>query len=243
MAQQHSDQPMDDPLPAPGELLANLKELIELDRVFGIADQAKLDPAQTPTTPQSAAPKTGRAQATQAPPATASTAATATSHSAATRTAISLPSDGPPEQRLAAIAERIAACDRCGLCAERSNTVPGEGQGEQPPVLFIGEGPGADEDAAGRPFVGAAGALLERMINAMGLAREQVFIANVVKCRPPGNRNPEPDEIAACLPYLEAQVAALNPGVICTLGAIPLRALTGNPRWHHPAARPAVHLA
>ncbi len=93
--------------------------------------------------------------------------------------------------------------------------------------MFVGEGPGADEDASGRPFVGAAGQLLDKMIGAMGLAREQVFICNVVKCRPPGNRAPEPEEMAACLPFLEAQLGVLRPKVICLLGATPLKTLLG----------------
>jgi DNA polymerase len=89
------------------------------------------------------------------------------------------------------------------------------------------EGPGRDEDEQGRPFVGAAGQLLDKMIHAMGFRREQVYICNAVKCRPPGNRNPEPEELAACHPFLMAQLAVLRPKVMCTLGNIPLRALFG----------------
>jgi DNA polymerase len=85
-------------------------------------------------------------------------------------------------------------------------------------IMFVGEGPGADEDQQGEPFVGKAGQLLTKMIEAMGFRREDVYIANVVKCRPPGNRNPEPDEIAACEPFLRAQIAAISPKVIVALG-------------------------
>jgi DNA polymerase len=91
--------------------------------------------------------------------------------------------------------------------------------------MFVGEGPGADEDAQGEPFVGKAGQLLTRMIEAMGLRREEVYIANVVKCRPPGNRDPEPDEIAACEPFLEAQIAALAPKIIVALGRFAVQTL------------------
>lgn len=94
-------------------------------------------------------------------------------------------------------------------------------------LLFIGEGPGPEEEALGRPFVGPAGQLLDKMIAAMGLARADVFITDVVKCRLPANRNPDPQEIAACIPFLHRQIAALAPKVICTLGNVPLRALFG----------------
>jgi DNA polymerase len=125
------------------------------------------------------------------------------------------------------IAQRIRACQACGLCRTRTNPVPGEGHA-QPELLFVGEGPGADEDAQGRPFVGRSGELLTKMIEAMGLSRNTVFIGNIVKCRPPDNRTPDPAEIAACLPFLHEQIALLKPKVICTLGNTPLRALLGD---------------
>ncbi len=134
------------------------------------------------------------------------------------------PSEALPAAGLGAIAARIATCQACGLCKTRTNTVPGEGR-PSAELLFVGEGPGADEDAQGRPFVGRAGELLTRMIEAMGFARSEVFIANIVKCRPPDNRLPEPAEVAACLPFLHEQIATLKPKVICTLGNTPLRAL------------------
>ncbi|TVR13075.1 MAG: uracil-DNA glycosylase [Planctomycetota bacterium] len=140
------------------------------------------------------------------------------------------PADTPAVQRLERVAELVAACQRCGLCAAgRQHTVPGEGAADAR-LLFVGEGPGFEEDRSGRPFVGPAGQLLDRMIQAMGLSRDQVFIANVVKCRPPDNRTPEAEEVAACLPYLQEQVAAIAPEVICTLGHTPLRALRDDQR-------------
>ena len=105
--------------------------------------------------------------------------------------------------------------------------MPGEGA-PRAALLFIGDGPGTDEDASGRPMVGAAGDLLTKMIQAMGLTSEEVFIANVVKCRPPDNRSPTAAEAAACMPWLREQIAAIRPTVICTLGNTPLRALLGD---------------
>jgi uracil-DNA glycosylase family 4 len=121
------------------------------------------------------------------------------------------------EAALASIADEIRGCTRCPLAAGRTRTVPGEGN-VLSDVLLVGEGPGAREDATGRPFVGPAGQLLDELLRAIGWAREDVFIANVVKCRPPGNRDPEPAEIAACAPYLDGQERALDPAVVVTLG-------------------------
>ena len=121
------------------------------------------------------------------------------------------------EAALASIAEEIRGCTRCPLAAGRTRTVPGEGN-VLSDVLLVGEGPGAREDATGRPFVGPAGQLLDELLRAIGWARDDVFIANVVKCRPPGNRDPEPAEIAACAPYLDGQERALDPAVVVTLG-------------------------
>jgi len=123
---------------------------------------------------------------------------------------------------LAAVAAEVAGCTLCPLHRGRTLTVPGEGNPVSD-VLLVGEGPGAREDATGRPFVGPAGQLLDELLGSVGWAREHVFIANVVKCRPPGNRDPEPDEISACRPYLDRQEAALDPAVIVTLGRHSLR--------------------
>jgi len=108
-------------------------------------------------------------------------------------------------------------CCSCGLCRDRQNTVLGEGN-KQAEIMFIGEGPGAEEDLQGRPFVGPAGQLLTKMIEAIGLSRSDVYIANAVKCRPPHNRVPTPQEIQACKNYLRAQVALIHPKIIVLLG-------------------------
>lgn len=116
------------------------------------------------------------------------------------------------------------SCKKCPLCQGRNNVVFGEGS-PNADLMFVGEGPGYDEDQQGRPFVGKAGALLTKMINAMQFTREQVYIGNIVKCRPPGNRNPLPEEANTCLPYLERQIELIQPKVIVVLGAVPLKYL------------------
>lgn len=128
---------------------------------------------------------------------------------------------------LAAIAETVAACRRCRLCEGRQKTVFGSGD-PHAELMFIGEGPGAEEDRQGLPFVGRAGELLTRIIEAIGMRREQVYIANIVKCRPPGNRDPQPDEVAACRPYLERQIALIQPRLLVALGRIAAQTLLGN---------------
>ena len=122
------------------------------------------------------------------------------------------------------VLEQISCCQKCTLCHARQHPVPGEGN-PHARLMFIGEGPGRDEDLLGRPFVGAAGQLLEKMLAAIGESRETVYIANVVKCRPPQNRVPMPEEAAACLPYLRAQTALIRPQVIVLLGATALHAV------------------
>ena len=117
-------------------------------------------------------------------------------------------------------------CRRCKLHTSRTNLVFGVGD-PHARLMFVGEGPGQDEDEQGEPFVGKAGQLLTRIIEAIGLERSDVYIANVVKSRPPQNRNPEPDEIAACMPFLERQIASIAPAVIVTLGNVPTKALLG----------------
>jgi uracil-DNA glycosylase family 4 len=118
---------------------------------------------------------------------------------------------------LAVVREELGDCQRCKLAPLRTNLVFGVGN-PNAHLVFVGEAPGADEDAKGEPFVGKAGQLLTKMIEAMGYAREDVYICNILKCRPPGNRNPEPDEIEKCEPFLKGQLAALRPRVIVTLG-------------------------
>lgn len=118
---------------------------------------------------------------------------------------------------LEAIASEVNACTACRLAETRTHAVPGEGNPDTE-VVFVGEGPGFNEDREGRPFVGRAGALLERLLRSVGWVREDVFITNVVKCRPPDNRDPQPDEIAACAPFLRRQLEVLDPSVVVTLG-------------------------
>ncbi|MFV2062745.1 MAG: uracil-DNA glycosylase family protein [Chloroflexota bacterium] len=123
---------------------------------------------------------------------------------------------------LDAIASEVRVCDRCRLSEGRINAVPGTGSPDTE-VVFVGEGPGQREDQKGVPFVGAAGGLLEDLLALVGWKREEVFITNVVKCRPPGNRDPEPDEIAACEPFLHRQLEVLDPALLVTLGRFSLQ--------------------
>jgi uracil-DNA glycosylase family 4 len=115
------------------------------------------------------------------------------------------------------LAKEVSTCSRCALAQGRTRAVPGEGP-TNAAIMFIGEGPGFHEDQQGRPFVGAAGQFLDELLQSIGLTRDKVYITNVVKCRPPGNRDPQPDEIEACRPYLDQQIALIKPAVIVTLG-------------------------
>lgn len=159
-------------------------------------------------------------------------------------------------EMLQQIAEQVNICTRCDLQYGRRLAVPGEGPAEAR-ILLIGEGPGFHENVQGRPFVGQAGKLLDELLTGAGLNREQVFITNVVKCRPPGNRDPLPEELEACAGYLDRQIAAINPLVIVTLGRFSMAKffenariseVHGKPKWidsrfiipmFHPAA--ALH--
>ncbi len=126
--------------------------------------------------------------------------------------------DGTDKRKtLATIAKQIAGCKDCALSQGRTNSVPGEGNPDAD-IMFIGEGPGFYEDQQGRPFVGASGKFLDDLLRGIGLDRTSVFIANIVKCRPPQNRDPQPDEVAACSKYLDGQIAAIAPKVVVTLG-------------------------
>jgi len=127
---------------------------------------------------------------------------------------------------LAALAARAASCTACGLASTRTRVVFGAGRADAE-LMFVGEGPGAEEDRRGEPFVGRAGTLLTQLIAGIDLTRDDVYIANVVKCRPPGNRNPAPGEIDACAPWLDGQLAAVEPTVIVTLGNFATRLLLG----------------
>ena len=154
-------------------------------------------------------------------------------------------------ERLVEVYRAASDCTRCPLAETRTRVVFGAGDADAD-LMFIGEGPGAEEDRQGLPFVGRAGQLLNKMLDTIGMARDDVFIANVVKCRPPGNRDPMPEEIEACRPYLEAQVQLIEPRVICTLGNFSTKLLTGNrqgitrvrgaPQLHELGGRPVFIL-
>ncbi|MBI3358224.1 MAG: uracil-DNA glycosylase [Nitrospirae bacterium] len=137
------------------------------------------------------------------------------------------PHPTPPlegEGALQKVREELGDCKRCKLCSTRTHIVFGSGN-QKAALMFVGEGPGKDEDFQGLPFVGKAGELLTKMIVAMGLSREEVYIANIVKCRPPNNRPPQEDEIAACQPFLRKQIEAIAPQIICALGSFAAQTL------------------
>jgi len=142
-------------------------------------------------------------------------------------TAIATAALTPEERRkaLADIAAQAEACSACALREKRTKSVPGQGNPNTPDVMFIGEAPGYDEDQQGLAFVGAAGQLLTKMIVAMGYTRDEVFIANICKCRPPGNRTPFPEEMQKCLPYLREQIGIIHPKVIVLLGGTAIKGL------------------
>ena len=172
-----------------------------------------------------------------------------------TRDPKDIPTGGPT---LETIAEHVRVCTACELCRTRTHAVPGEGNSDAR-IMLIGEGPGFNEDKQGRPFVGNAGTFLNELLDKAGLKREDVFITNVVKCRPPGNRDPMPDEITACSGYLDHQIELIDPDVIVTLGRFSMQRwfkneriskIHGEPRaegkrlivpMYHPAA--ALHQA
>lgn len=157
------------------------------------------------------------------------------------------PASSSPSSPLAALAERIRTCQLCPLHTTRIHTVPGIGAADAD-WMFIGEAPGQNEDEQGVPFVGRAGQLLDAMLAALRLQRDTIFIANINKCRPPGNRDPRPEEVAACTPYLHEQLAIIQPRIIIALGRVsaqtllqatePLAKLRG--RAHHYAKTPLV---
>jgi DNA polymerase len=169
-------------------------------------------------------------------------------------TGMAVTAEGRNEEEAGETLERIiaeiASCRTCGLCERRKNIVPGEGS-PHPLVMVIGEAPGADEDAQGRPFVGPAGKLLDKMLAAIGLSREtNCFIANILKCRPPGNRDPEPDERAACIRFLERQIVLLKPQAILCAGRVsaqtllqttaPMASLRNGKRWEYVLSKGGV---
>ncbi len=153
------------------------------------------------------------------------------------------------------VAAQVRKCDECQLCRGRNNAVPGEGAADAE-IMFIGEGPGFHEDRLGRPFVGPAGQFLDGLLASIGKKREQVFIANMIKCRPPQNRDPQPAEMTACRKYLDRQIELINPKVIVTLGRFSLgrffpgesiskargKAREKDGRWIYPIMHPAAAL-
>jgi DNA polymerase len=141
-----------------------------------------------------------------------------------TAPALNLHPDLP--QDLTSLATLVSSCRKCGLCETRTQTVFADGA-PTARLLFVGEAPGRDEDAQGVPFVGRAGQLLNKMLAAIDLKREEVYICNVLKCRPPENRTPQPEEVERCLPYLEQQIALIRPDLICALGLSAAQALLG----------------
>jgi DNA polymerase len=208
------------------ERLLKELELLPVARLYGLAAQAA--PAQP-----AAAPPAPVAAAAQAVPArkAAPAAATAEPVQAARRAPpapVAPPPAGVETMDWETLRDAVRECRRCALCEQRKQAVFGVGN-LSAPWLFVGEGPGADEDALGEPFVGQAGKLLDSMLAALRLARgREVYIANVVKCRPPGNRVPAPEEAAACAPFLDRQIALIRPKIIVALGKTAAIRLTGN---------------
>jgi uracil-DNA glycosylase len=143
-----------------------------------------------------------------------------------------------PEENLKEIASQITRCEKCALHFSRKLAVPGEGPVDAE-LMFIGEGPGFFENEQGRPFVGQAGKFLDELLEEAGYERSRVFIANVVKCRPPGNRDPLPEELAACSSYLDRQIETINPRVIVTLGRISMGKFLPNARISEIHGKPA----
>lgn len=139
-----------------------------------------------------------------------------------------MPSEPHRDNGLIELSRRVGACRQCALSQTRSNPVFGSGSPSSQ-LMFVGEAPGYHEDRQGLPFVGQAGKLLEQLLERIGLTRDEVYIANVLKCRPPGNRDPQPDEIEKCRVHLNAQISIIEPRVICTLGNFATRLLSGRP--------------
>jgi DNA polymerase len=180
----------------------------------GAQGAGRVEPTSVPPPLAAAAPIQSAAAAPIQP---AASAMPVTSPSPAILGAAPAPDAAARAARLAELAERAAACTRCTLAGTRNRVVVGVGRLD-PPLMLVGEAPGHDEDMQGEPFVGRAGQLLTRILGAMQLERAHVYIANVIKCRPPENRNPLPAEIAACSPFLIEQIELLRPRILCALG-------------------------
>lgn len=228
---------MNDDTPSLSRALKLMEEHLQHLKEEGVTD-VEVDPAilraGPPVRPAATAPVAARIpEVTMAPPRTRPAAAPVTPPAPRPVQAAAPAVAGDPVSGLAAIAARIATCQQCGLCRTRGRTVPGQGN-PRPEIMFVGEGPGTDEDKQGLAFIGRAGQLLTRLITAMGFTRDEVFIGNIVKCRPTidnageRDRPPTPEEMAACLPYLHEQIALLKPKVIVALGATAVKGLFGD---------------
>ena len=198
-------------------LALSLRSSLEEDRFWGLTPFASKEPDPSPLP---------RAKAASPPPQPAPSEPAAVTPAEKTRSLFEAPNPPPAAKlsreerarRLEEIASEVRACKKCHLWESRTNAVPGEGN-PKTRILFVGEGPGATEDETGRPFVGRAGQLLTDIIEkGMGIPRSEVYITNIVKCRPPENREPAPDEVRACMPYLRRQIEILSPELIMPLG-------------------------
>ena len=210
------------------EILNAFEQALELERELGTrtvdCDRALLAPV--PAATSAAAPALGQRASRPLPAANPEPR----TPNPEPRTANHEPRTPNPEPRTTnhalPTAEELAACTRCDLHGlGRTHVVPGQGNANSPDFMFVGEAPGADEDRQGLAFVGAAGQFLTKMIAAMGYTRDQVFIANICKCRPPNNRTPSPPEMAACVPYLKRQIARIRPKCLALLGNTAMRGL------------------
>ena len=217
------------------EILNAFEQALELERELGTrtveCDRALLAPVSAATS--AAAPVMAATSA--AAPAMAATSAAAPALGQRASRPLTLPT-----------AAELTACTRCDLHGlGRTHVVPGQGNANSPDFMFVGEAPGADEDRQGLAFVGAAGQFLTKMIAAMGYTRDQVFIANICKCRPPNNRTPSPPEMAACVPYLKRQIALVRPKCLILLGNTAMRGLfpdmlVRRGQWHVYEGIPAI---
>ncbi len=200
------------------DLLYDFRRYLEQMKEEGVEFLESASPSSPIPPRRSPRPPTTVSPPPSAPPVSAPTAVVSPPPAPASR------SDSDPRTAYRSLLEEIRSCTRCPLAQTRQNVVPGEG-GNRKRVLFIGEGPGADEDRTGRPFVGRSGQLLDKILASVSLGREDIYITNIVKCRPPGNRDPLPEEVVACWPYLESLIGLLKPRLIVTLGLPAARTL------------------
>lgn len=211
-------------------LARDLRAVLDDARVRGVTvepSDAPLPPAIAPDAPLAAAAPSSAGPSAARPAATPAISSAWAKIAEASRKDADVGADRGA-RGLQSIRDDLGDCRRCGLCMQRKSIVFGVGDPDAD-LAVIGEGPGHEEDLSGEPFVGPAGQMLDKMLlNVLGLARQQVYIANIVKCRPPGNRNPLPDEVAACRPFLERQLKALQPKLILVLGSVALKALLGS---------------